>query len=95
SICQLVSLTLSYKTIMLNHSLWKKEWKPLLGLSLSGIVLFNVCLYYAVNYTSSINAAIVDALTPAVAAVLGFFLLRERLNKIQITGIILSFGGII
>ncbi|MBU9720825.1 MULTISPECIES: DMT family transporter [Bacillaceae] len=88
-------LPLCYKTLRLNHSLWKKEWKPLLGISLTGVVLFNVALYSAVNYTSSINAAIVDALTPAVAAILGFILLRETLNKIQLGGIILSFGGIL
>ncbi|UCZ54181.1 DMT family transporter [Bacillus shivajii] len=88
-------LPFCYKTVMLNHSLWKKEWKPLLGLSITGIVLFNGCLYLAVNFTSSINAAIVDALTPAVAAILGFLFLKETLTKVQTFGIILSFGGII
>lgn len=88
-------LPLAWKTIQLNHALWKKEWKPLIGLALSGIVLFNSCLYLSVNYTSSINAAIVDALTPAVAAILGFFLLKESLKRIQVFGIILSFAGIL
>ncbi|WP_257009983.1 DMT family transporter [Evansella halocellulosilytica] len=88
-------LPFCYKTIVLNHPLWKKEWKPLIGLSITGIVLFNGCLYLSVNYTSSINAAIVDALTPAVAAILGFILLKETLTKGQSFGIVLSFGGIL
>ncbi|MCD8510218.1 MAG: DMT family transporter [Bacillus sp. (in: Bacteria)] len=91
----IILLPLSWKTIQLNHVLWKNEWKPLTGIAVSGIVLFNSCLYLSVNYTSSINAAIVDALTPAVAAILGFFLLKESLKKIQVVGIILSFGGIL
>ncbi|MDG5786304.1 DMT family transporter [Evansella sp. AB-P1] len=88
-------LPLCYKTVMLNHPLWKKEWKPLLGLSICGIVLFNGCLYLSVNYTTSINAAIVDALTPTVAAILGFILLKESLTKLQLIGIGLSFAGIL
>lgn len=88
-------LPLCYKTIKLNHPLWKKEWKPLLGLSLSGIVLFNGCLYLAVNYTTTINAAIVDAMTPAVAAILGYILLKDRLTKLQTFGIFISFFGVL
>lgn len=91
----LILLPLCYKTLYQQRLLWKKEWKPLLGLSISGIVLFNASLYLAVNYTSSINASIVDALTPAVAAVLGFLILRESLTKIQLFGIVLSFSGIL
>ncbi|MFA9557534.1 DMT family transporter [Evansella sp. AB-rgal1] len=88
-------LPVCLKTINLNHALWKKEWKPLMGLAITGIVLFNGCLYLSVNYTSSINAAIVDALTPTVAAILGFLILRETISKLQTVGIILSFGGIL
>ncbi|WP_280768741.1 DMT family transporter [Salipaludibacillus daqingensis] len=91
----LVLLPLCYKTLIKKLSLWRKEWKPLLSLSIFGIVLFNASLYLAVNYTSSINASIVDALTPTVAAILGFIVLKESLTKLQIVGIILSFAGIL
>lgn len=91
----LVLLPLCYKTVIKEHSLWRKEWKPLLSLSISGIVLFNSSLYLAVNYTSSINASIVDALTPAAAAILGFIVMRESLSRVQVFGIILSFIGIL
>lgn len=91
----IVLLPLCYQTLIKEHSLWRKEWKPLIGLSVSGIVLFNSCLYLAVNYTSSINASIVDALTPTVAAILGLIVMREILSRVQIFGIILSFIGIL
>ncbi|WP_416149096.1 DMT family transporter [Salipaludibacillus sp. HK11] len=91
----LILLPFCIKTLIKQKALWRNEWKPLLGLSISGIVLFNSSLYWAVNFTSSINASIVDALTPTVAAILGFFILRESLSKIQLFGIILSFAGIL
>lgn len=86
---------LCYKQIIENRVLWLKEWKPLLSIAITGLVLFNVCLYLAVNYTTTVNASIVDALTPAVAALLGFFLLKERLTRIQWIGIVLSFVSIV
>ncbi|SDO27716.1 DMT family transporter [Alkalicoccus daliensis] len=91
----LVLLPLCWKTILDNTSLWKQEWRPLVGLSVTGIILFNVSLYAAVSFTSTINAAIVDALTPAAAGVLGFILLRERLLPVQNFGIVISFLGIL
>ncbi|MBU9713149.1 DMT family transporter [Evansella tamaricis] len=91
----LLLLPFCYKTLKLNIPLWKQEWRPLVGLSVFGIVLFNSCLYLSVNYTSSINAAIVDALTPTVAIILGFFLLKEKMTKLQLCGVSLSFAGIL
>ncbi len=91
----LVLMPLCYKQVFINKPLWMKEWKPLVAIATSGLVLFNVCLYLSVNYTTTVNAAIVDALTPAVAALLGFIILKERLSKVQWFGIILSFISIV
>ncbi|WP_147803100.1 DMT family transporter [Alkalicoccus halolimnae] len=91
----IVLIPLCFKEIVRNMPLWKREWKALTSLSLSGIVLFNVSLYAAVNYTSTINASIVDALTPAVAAVLGYILLKERLHIMQNFGVLFSFLGVL
>ncbi len=91
----LILLPLCYKTIWRNGPLWRTEWRPLVGIAFTGVFLFNVSLYLSVTYTTTINAAIVDALTPAIAAVFGFFLLRERLTLLQSGGVILSFMGIL
>lgn len=91
----LILVPLTWGSIIRNRYLWLKEWRPLLGLTFFGIILFNVSLYTAVSYTSTINASIVDALTPAVAGILGFFIMKERLFPIQNAGIIISFIGIL
>lgn len=87
----IILFPICYKQILENKALWLKEWKPLLSISVTGLVLFNACLYLSVNYTTTINVSIVDALTPAMAALLGFFVLKERLTNIQWFGIVLSF----
>lgn len=90
----IVLLPLCFKDLIKHRQLWLKEWKALTSIATFGLVLFNACLYLSVNYTTTVNAAIVDALTPAVAALLGFVALRERLTKTQWFGIFLSFISI-
>lgn len=88
-------LPLCYKDLFSHYSLWKKEWKPLLYIALTGIVFFNLCMYSSLHYTTATNSAIVDALTPTVAAVIGFFWLKERITWGQSLGILISFIGVL
>lgn len=87
-------LPIAFKEVTHHVPLWKAEWKPLLGLALTGIVLFNSMLYMSVNYTTAINAAIVDALTPVIAIVFGYFLIKERMTRSQSIGVVLSLIGV-
>jgi drug/metabolite transporter (DMT)-like permease len=75
--------------------LWGKEWKALFTMSLTGIVLFTGLVYSAIKHTTTINAAIVEATTPVFAILLGYIFLKERFNKLQILGTILSLIGVI
>lgn len=90
----LAVLPLGFKQWKYNQSLWKKEWKGLVSLTLSGLVLFNALVYLALRYTTSINAAIVESSTPIFALLLGFILLNERFKKIQLAGVALSLFGV-
>jgi len=49
----------------------------------------------AVNYTTAINATIINAAQAAMIAVVAFVLLRERLIPRQILGVVLAFSGIL
>ncbi|MBM7572399.1 DMT family transporter [Aquibacillus albus] len=94
-IALLVVLPFGYKEWKENKSLWKKEWKAIVSLSISGLILFNVLVYLSLNYTTSINAAIVESSTPVFALVLGFILLKETFTKLQLFGVVFSFIGVI
>ncbi|WP_170885627.1 DMT family transporter [Bacillus alkalicellulosilyticus] len=93
SIAIVVLLPFCYRQLFSNLSVWKTHWKSLWSISITGVVLFNVCLYSSVQYTTTINAALVDAMTPTIAAILGYFWIREKLNNFQIIGVGLSFLG--
>jgi drug/metabolite transporter (DMT)-like permease len=95
SIALLFLLPVGYRQVIDFRHVWVREWKPLVGLAITGIVGFNVLMYVSLNYTTSIHAAIVDASTPVVAAILGFFLLKERLTGRQTMGIVLSISGVL
>ncbi|WP_332692679.1 DMT family transporter [Halalkalibacter lacteus] len=89
----LILLPLGWKDLKRNRSLWMKERKPIVALSISGIILFNLFLYASLQFTSSTNVAVIETTTPVFAVILGMLFLKERLNSIQCTGIFLSLIG--
>ncbi|SDJ55312.1 DMT family transporter [Salimicrobium halophilum] len=82
------------KKIMLVRRQLIKEWRPILGMAVTGIAFFPSLSYLALHYTSTINASIMESLTPAVTIILGFFFLRETYGKRQIAGVGLSLVGV-
>jgi drug/metabolite transporter (DMT)-like permease len=91
----LVMIPIGFKEWNNHRPLWKKEWKPLFGLSLTGIVLFTGLVYTSIKHTTTINASIVEATTPVFAIILGYIFLKERFNQLQILGTALSLFGVI
>ncbi|WP_223066864.1 DMT family transporter [Paenibacillus caui] len=75
-------------------SVWK-EWKMLLLLSLLGIIGYNLLLYEALRFTTSLEAALVNAINPAMIAILAFWLLKEKLSLLNSFGIAISLIGVL
>lgn len=63
--------------------------------ALTGIVMFNVLLLYALDYTSAANSGIITSMTPAVIGVISWLFLRERLSLTIGGGIALTVCGIL
>jgi drug/metabolite transporter (DMT)-like permease len=78
-----------------NWRLVWKEWKTLLLLSLLGIVGYNTILYEALQHTSSMNAALVNSLNPAVMVLFSFLMLKERISRKNIIGLLISLVGVL
>lgn len=73
----------------------RKHMKILLLLAVTGIAGYNTIIYFALQYTTSINASVVNSTTPLFIAILAVFLLREKLLAHHAAGIILSVFGIL
>lgn len=73
----------------------KQFWLPLIISGVLGIIGYNLLLYGALEYTSPMNAAIVNSLNPAIIVILSFFLLKERITFVNAAGFIISLVGVL
>jgi drug/metabolite transporter (DMT)-like permease len=76
---------------------WKtvfKAWPMLTVMGVLGMIIYNMVLYSALNYTSSTNAALVNSLNPGMLVIFSAFILKEKISKIQGLGIIVSLTGV-
>lgn len=72
----------------------KKRLPYFLVLGSVGYTAFNVFLYTALQHTSAINAAVIQAGIPMVIFVLNFMLFRTRVLFGQIAGFCLTIAGV-
>lgn len=69
------------------------EWKTHLVQSLLGYVGYTLLLYFALERTSPVTAAVLVALNPATIAIAAHFILNDRLSRVALVGIAVSFIG--
>lgn len=74
---------------------FRRHWKVVLTLALTGVAGFNTLVYIGLHDTTSINASLMNSSTPIIIYLLAFFALRERLTRTQIIGTIVSLAGVI
>jgi drug/metabolite transporter (DMT)-like permease len=77
---------------------WKKvwkEWKILLLMALLGIAGYNFLLYEALRFTTSMNAALVNAMNPALLVLFSSLLLKERISLRVGLGLFVSLMGVL
>jgi drug/metabolite transporter (DMT)-like permease len=93
-------------TIIIAPFAWKKftaervlvsvNWKYLAWVSLTGIALFNTCVYVAGHYTTAINLALIGTTSsPIFATILAVIFLKEKLGAFRIAGIVICMIGIL
>ena len=70
-----------------------KQWKTIIILSLLNFVLSNALSTWGVKYISSGLGAIIGAIVPLWIVIISFFR-GERLSKLSIIGLIISFCGV-
>lgn len=85
-------LIIRHKNIL--HSL-KENFKILTILAILGITAFNTLLYFGLATTTSTNALIINSTVPILVLLMSYFILKQRINLYQTTGIILSTFGVV
>ncbi len=68
-------------------------WKFAL-LGLIGLFGFNLFQHLGLKSTTAINGSLINSATPILIIILSRFILREKLNSVQLAGVIISFLGV-
>jgi drug/metabolite transporter (DMT)-like permease len=72
-----------------------RHWRMICFLSLTGVAGFNSLTYIAVQFTSSINASLMNSATPIMVVILSWLMLKERIAWSALPGIIISMAGVV
>jgi drug/metabolite transporter (DMT)-like permease len=73
----------------------KKAWKALFFMGATGVVLFNLFMFMALERTTADNVGLISALNPITIAIASFFILREKMSSRQLIGMMISLIGVI
>lgn len=95
TIVSLVFLPFVVKEVKANKAILKANWKVLILLAITGVGGFNTLLYIAIQYTTSINASLVNSISPLLIVVLSVMFLKERIVPWQFVGIVVSLAGVL
>ncbi|MDV2682827.1 DMT family transporter [Alkalihalophilus lindianensis] len=95
TIASLVFLPFVYKELRQHGPVLLKNWKVLTVMACTGVAGFNSLIYIAIQYTTSINASLVNSLAPLLIVILSVLFLKETFSRIQFIGIIVSLLGVL
>jgi drug/metabolite transporter (DMT)-like permease len=73
--------------------LGKDRWL-LVGMALSGVVVFTPTLYLGLQHTTTVNATLINGVGPLITGVLAALLIGERMSGRQIGGAVLGLMGV-
>lgn len=77
---------------------WRRilaAWRWILVSSGLGIAGYTLLLYYALQHTDAFNAALINAVNPALIAIGAAVFLRERLTPLAVAGIVAALTGVL
>lgn len=74
---------------------FREHFKLLLFLAVTGVIGFNLLIYWAVHYTTAINAALLNSTSPIFIVLLSVFVLREKMELSYLVSMAISFMGVL
>jgi drug/metabolite transporter (DMT)-like permease len=67
----------------------------LVGMALSGVVVFTPTLYLGLQHTTAVNATLINGMGPLITGLLAAGLIGERMSRRQVGGAVLGLAGVI
>ncbi|MGB2994249.1 MAG: DMT family transporter [Paenisporosarcina sp.] len=72
----------------------RKAILPLILMGLTGVVLFNLFQFLALDFTSATNVGLISTLNMFSIAMFSFLFLKEKINPLQVVSMVISFVGV-
>ncbi|NJN99101.1 MAG: DMT family transporter [Anaerolineales bacterium] len=72
-----------------------RHWKLVLLLAILGVTMFNTLVYTGLQFTTAINALLMQSTMPVLIVLMSYLLFRETVTPLQIVGILLSLAGVL
>ena len=73
----------------------RKAIFPLILMGLTGVVLFNLFQFLALEFTSATNVGLISTLNMFSIAMFSFLFLKEKINTLQVGSMLISFVGVL
>lgn len=68
---------------------------PLILMGVTGVALFNLFMFWALERTNATNVGLLSTLNPVSIAIFSFLLVKEKIRPLQIVAMLISFGGVL
>jgi drug/metabolite transporter (DMT)-like permease len=94
-LASLVLLPIALPHLKRQWSLVRANIVPLSLAAFFGIALFAVVLFNGLRHTSAVNTGVISASEPLWIALVAWVLLRERLSRMQVIGIVVGAAGMV
>lgn len=91
----LLLLPFAWRSLSAELPLIRRHIAILLVLALTGISAFNTLLYWSLQYTTAINATLMQSTGPLLIGVWSLALFHDPLTRGQVAGIAVSLAGVL
>ncbi|GED67855.1 transporter [Brevibacillus reuszeri] len=68
---------------------------PLILMGVTGVALFNLFMFWALERTDATNVGLLSTLNPVSIAIFSFLLIGEKIRPLQILAMLISFSGVL
>jgi len=68
---------------------------PLILMGITGVALFNLFMFWALERTDATNVGLLSTLNPVSIAIFSFLLIGEKIRPLQILAMLISFAGVL
>jgi len=90
----LLLIVFAWPHLKRDRAVLQAAWPWVLALGILGVGAFNTLLYSGLQYTTALNAVLMQSAQPPLILLTAFLLFRDRAGPAQIAGVMLSLVGV-